>query len=101
MLGQFVLPNNKQVQCVIRICLMTYQNFRYMCLLINDSTCGFVNGGTSPHFLHVVGQRLNHTVGGQRIGRKDPLNWPARSTDRKSIVTEDTLENIGVVRADR
>ena len=56
---------------------MTYHQFRYMCLLINDSTCGFIHYGTPPHFLHFIGQRLANTVGRQWIVREDPVNWPA------------------------
>ena len=69
-----LILQSKHVQCIIGFCLMTYQHFQYMCLLINDSACGFIYDGTPPHFLRIVWQRLNHTGSRQWIGHEDPVN---------------------------
>jgi hypothetical protein len=40
-----------------------------------------MHNGAWPHFLRIVRQHMNQTFGEEWIGRGDPLNWPAQSSD--------------------
>ncbi|GFG40192.1 hypothetical protein Cfor_09780 [Coptotermes formosanus] len=41
----------------------------------------FMHDGAPTHFLRIVRQHLTQSTGGQRIGRRGPVNWPAQSPD--------------------
>jgi hypothetical protein len=45
----------------------------------------FMHDWAVPHFLCIVRQHLNQTLGEQWIGRRGPVNWPARSPDLKPL----------------
>jgi hypothetical protein len=65
-----------QVQWNISVFLMIYQNSSKICPFFSENTCDSCK--SCPR---TVRQHMNHTFGGQLLGRGGSVNWPTLSSD--------------------
>jgi hypothetical protein len=65
-----------RVQCNIAVCLMIYQNSSKICPFLSDNACD-----SCKSFPRTVRQHMNHTFGGQLLGRGGSVNWPTQSSE--------------------